>query len=277
MQYICYVLITYWALEDKGVFSVKSYYRSIRGEQTNVEGGFWKQLWGLKLPGKIINLVWRACRNVLPVASELIKKYVNIDLLCPQCHLRPETPVHVLFMCSFAKELWCKVGLQDVIQVDESATILQILGQAFRKCSREKQVMLSLLCWSIWYRRNVCVWDKKFLSMFGVQSMAMQLLQDWRRSQEELGTRMQRGSNENVTHLCRPPEGWVKVNVDAACRDQLGFIGMGCVARDHMGRFMRARCATMRGGMPPREAEAWSLRAALLWMDEGMEASKVYF
>lgn len=35
-----------------------------------------------------------------------------------------------------------------------------------------------------------------------------------------------------------------------------------------MGRFMRARCATMRGGMPPREAEAWSLRAALLWMKE---------
>lgn len=64
----------YWILEDKGDFSVKSCYRQIRGEYTYDMDGFWKQLWGLKLPGKIINMVWRVCKGVLPTATELVKK-----------------------------------------------------------------------------------------------------------------------------------------------------------------------------------------------------------
>ncbi|XP_074342772.1 uncharacterized protein LOC141680445 [Apium graveolens] len=43
---------------------------------------------------------------------------------------------------------------------------------------------------------------------------------------------------------------------------------MGCVVRDDRGGFVRARTAKTRGGMPPREAEAWSFRAALLWVKE---------
>lgn len=58
------------------------------------------------------------------------------------------------------------------------------------------------------------------------------------------------------------------MNVDAACHHQSEFIGMGCVARDDRARFLRARSKKMRGGMSPREAEAWSFRAALLWMKQ---------
>ncbi|XP_074383392.1 uncharacterized protein LOC141724963 [Apium graveolens] len=43
----------YWLLDDKGLFTVKSCYISIRGEHLNTEGGFVKFLWKLKFPGKI--------------------------------------------------------------------------------------------------------------------------------------------------------------------------------------------------------------------------------
>lgn len=139
----------YWSLDDKGVFTVKSCYRNIRGENINTEGGFWKQLWRLKLPCKIVNLLWGACKNVLPTSSELIKKHVNIDLLCPWCHLQPETPVHTLFTCKFANEMWCKVGLQVIIHVDENETILQVLIKAFSGNNRDTRVIIGLFCWSI--------------------------------------------------------------------------------------------------------------------------------
>lgn len=91
---------------------------------------------------------------------------MNIDLLCPWCHLQPETPVHTLFTCTFAKEMWCKVGLQAIIPVDESATVLQVLVKAFSGNNRDKRAIIGLFCWSIWFRRNVWVWNKHSMSVF---------------------------------------------------------------------------------------------------------------
>lgn len=44
----------YWIVEEKGEFIVRSCYRQIRGEQIYADKIFWKCLWGLKLPGKIL-------------------------------------------------------------------------------------------------------------------------------------------------------------------------------------------------------------------------------
>lgn len=83
--------------------------------------------------------------------------------------------------------------------------------------------------------------------------MALQMLQDWRRSQECKDDGEQRRQQTNIRRWCRPQEGWIKVNIDAACRGQSEFIGMGCVVRDDRRGFVRARSAKARGGMPPRE------------------------
>lgn len=48
---------------------------------------------------------------------------------------------------------------------------------------------------------------------------------------------------------------------------------MSCVVRDDKRGFVRARSEKARGGMPPLEAEAWSFRAALLWLKEWMTQS----
>lgn len=98
--------------------------------------------------------------------------------------------------------------------------------------------------------------------------MALQMLQDWRRSQECKDDSEQRRQQTNIRRWCRPHEGWIKVNIDAAYRGQSEFIGMSCVVRDDKGGFVRARSAKVRGGMPPLEVEAWSFRAALLWLKE---------
>lgn len=72
----------YWIFEEKGDFTVRSCYRRLRNESNSLNAGFWRKIWSLKLPNKIVNFIWRACRACLPTADALISKRVNMDLKC---------------------------------------------------------------------------------------------------------------------------------------------------------------------------------------------------
>lgn len=102
----------YWVGDDRGDFTVKSCYRQIRGEHACEDRTFWRILWNTKLPGKMINFLWRACSNVLPTATALVMKRVNMVQSCVWCQIHNEDAAHVLFTCCFARELWNLVGLQ---------------------------------------------------------------------------------------------------------------------------------------------------------------------
>ncbi|XP_074347622.1 uncharacterized protein LOC141686487 [Apium graveolens] len=74
----------------------------------------------------------------------------------------------------------------------------------------------------------------------------------------------------------KPPEGWIKINIDVACYTGRDNIGVGCVVRDDRGVFQRARSNQIGGLRKPREAEALSMREALSWV-KGRRASKYIF
>lgn len=59
--------------------------------------------------------------------------------------------------------------------------------------------------------------------------------------------------------------GWIKIKVDAACKHNSCFVGVGWVARDVTGKFLREHSNVIQGDMIPRMAEALSLQEALLW------------
>lgn len=101
------------------------------------------------------------------------------------------------------------------------------------------------------------------MSVFGVKAMASNLLQDWARAQIENPNR--RSGLMHVRQWSKPPSGWIKINVDAACRVGVEFMGAWCVIRDENGHFLRARTGRIPGRLPAREAEAWSLREAIIW------------
>lgn len=54
----------YWLWEHKGDFSVRSCYRKLRGEIDCQNKRFWRKLWSLQLPGKILIFLWHACKDV---------------------------------------------------------------------------------------------------------------------------------------------------------------------------------------------------------------------
>lgn len=56
----------------------------------------------------------------------------------------------------------------------------------------------------------------------------------------------------------------MKINVDAACRGDNEYMGAGCVIRDEHGQFLRGRTSSIQRCMQAREAEALSLKEALI-------------
>ena len=102
----------FWLLEDKGQFSIQSCYQWLQGEYSSVSSRLWKCLWSLKMPGKVINFLWRVCRGCLSMMVALQMKRVNVGPQCPCCHTSQETDTHVLFMCDFARTVWFSSGLQ---------------------------------------------------------------------------------------------------------------------------------------------------------------------
>ncbi|XP_060972488.1 uncharacterized protein LOC115720321 [Cannabis sativa] len=78
---------------------------------TQNNSGFWRKFWHLKIPPKVLNLLWRAITDSLPTCVNLVTKYVPISAQCPVCRTQPETAIHALVHCSFAADCWRSFGL----------------------------------------------------------------------------------------------------------------------------------------------------------------------
>ncbi|KAK1400059.1 hypothetical protein POM88_009922 [Heracleum sosnowskyi] len=112
--------------------------------------------------------------------------------------------------------------------------------------------------------RNKWVWDKANGSAFGVKAAAMNLLHDWKEAQELQVKHQSVRKDIADKKWNKPPNDWFKINVDASGAHN-GYIGFGCVIRNSQGHFIGARCGRIRGSWSPKEAEALSLREALMW------------
>ncbi|XP_060968349.1 uncharacterized protein LOC133035923 [Cannabis sativa] len=107
--------LRYWLHDASGVFTVRSAYSLLQSMKTSRDipdnSGIWRLLWQLQLPPKVLNFLWRASTNSLPTRLNLSTKHVPIAVMCSFCLATPETTMHVLAQCSFAKSFWSKVPI----------------------------------------------------------------------------------------------------------------------------------------------------------------------
>lgn len=100
----------YWSREASGHFSVRSAYRLLQAQKQlwrqEANDSFWRKIWRIKAPPKVLNLVWRSLSYCLPTKVMLHQKHVPVDRLCPVCMKEEETISHALIGCSFAVQCW---------------------------------------------------------------------------------------------------------------------------------------------------------------------------
>ncbi|XP_074342724.1 uncharacterized protein LOC141680379 [Apium graveolens] len=164
--------VWYWRRERLGDYSIKSAYVLLQ-EQKNLSvvstgDRCWKRLWALKLPPKVTHLIWRAAMGCFPTKVQIQTKHVNIDAMCLQCQLEPETIAHAQLTCSFAKECWYK--LRGITYGGTQESFLDWLSGTFDSRDtkqRQEATMLcwsqeaTMLCWSLWKCRNELVWNQR--------------------------------------------------------------------------------------------------------------------
>lgn len=189
---------------------------------------------------------------------------MNIEIVCPWCHSEAETGVHVMFLCDFAKTVWLIVGMAQLVHCFPHETPSAVLERVFEQGTKEQCVEISMLCWSIWNRRNKWVWDHANGSVFRVRNTYSHLLREWMEAQVKEENRKIRG--EVGDRVWTPPlVRWLKINIDAVVFLD-GTIGVGAVVMDDRGCFIDARCLKITCAWKPREAETIGLKEALSWV-----------
>lgn len=98
----------------------------------------------MQLPGKVINLIWRTTRAILPTTVALQDKRVNVDTRCGWCRGESKTIVHVFFECTFAKEVWEMLGLHTLIRTEEGDSMLSVLKRVFWLASKEQRLLIGV-------------------------------------------------------------------------------------------------------------------------------------
>lgn len=144
----------YWLFSDTGKYTVRSCYRKIKGENECPDRMFWNKVRNLKLSGKVVSFVWRMCKDVIPIAVNLISKRVNMLDRCVWCQTAAEDGLHILFQCSFAREVWTAGGMEGLTSIMPGETVMQVAKRVLYAGSKDQGNIFGMICWALWYRRN---------------------------------------------------------------------------------------------------------------------------
>jgi hypothetical protein len=97
-----------WDGNPDGNYTVKNGYQAIiewnnnasrdpSGAPSNsgTSNTIWEAMWQYNVPAKHNYLIWCILHDALPVRSNLVKRGIRIDPLCPWCNSHVETTSHV--------------------------------------------------------------------------------------------------------------------------------------------------------------------------------------
>lgn len=84
-------------------------------------------------------------------------KRVQIESKCSWCLNHEEDDMLVLLTCSFASSVWATMGIPEVHQDVDEGSAVEIIDELFRNCTKDKLVVIAMVCWNIWNRRNKCM------------------------------------------------------------------------------------------------------------------------
>lgn len=123
---------------------------------------------------------------------------------------------------------------------------------------------------AIWFRRNKLIFYGHFQHPDETYRGALKSLEDYRMwKQMEITRQPSMGQNPHIAAWRPPPPGTVKINYDAALDLQQGYVGVGIIARDHMGIFLGARSLVQKFKVqnPSQLLELFCLvRKPVFWM-----------
>ncbi|KAL8097023.1 uncharacterized protein LOC141684882 [Apium graveolens] len=222
-------------------------------------------MWRIKVPPKVLKLVWRALSGCLPTNSMLQQKHVPVVACCPVCDGESESIIHALVLCPVAAQCWHKAFPEQSAMV--ATDFFSWLDQALYKLDAWKRSEAVTLCWAVWKARNEKVWNQRMARIDAVVSSAAQYLKQWKEAQGRSSILPSQPfvASDGVSLWVKPQEDTIKVSVDAAVFSDFSAFGIGMVARNSSGHLVQAKAKLFQEMATPALAEAMAIKEALSW------------
>lgn len=140
-----------WTEDDKGLYTVKSCYKTLLGNMDPTLIPTWTKFWCLKLPPKIKTFFWQLCSYSLPTHDLLKSKMVPVPDVCQICSLEEESTFHLFTRCPLARNCWDIIGGVDYLSCISLLNWLELLFSS--KTDQDLCIIISIF-WKIWDARN---------------------------------------------------------------------------------------------------------------------------
>lgn len=238
----------YWPYSTSGHYTCKSSYNFLKQESKMQDSPqappihdkqVWKEIWQLKVPPKIKNFLWRACRNALPTKQALMKRKITANSICERCKSAVEEAEHALWSCLELevvwadREVWCfrsEVGFSDV---KELVSWLIAEGKPLE--------LFAYTAWMVWNQRNKARLNLQVIPLHQVADQAKELLAQYRVKLQVPKVQLMNSGSRGSRWRC-PQVGLVKINFDGAICSEANMSGIGVVIRDDKGAVL-ASCS----------------------------------
>lgn len=109
-------------------------------------------IWGLGVPNKIKNFVWRSCRDAVPVKKNLKKRKILQDDTCGHCGQAEELVLHAFWECSKLSLIWDSMLEFSFCQTCSFANIKELF--LYVTDTQSKVELMAVIMWNIWVCRN---------------------------------------------------------------------------------------------------------------------------
>ncbi|XVF75979.1 hypothetical protein PTKIN_Ptkin13bG0230800 [Pterospermum kingtungense] len=220
-----------WLEKSSGRLDVRSAYfmdrRSANILMANryARDNVWVLVWSVTVPPKVKVFWWKLLHSFLLVVSILRNRDIPLVDRCPVCGMSGETIYHVLVLCPFAASVWGQFTGTPQLNVDSDLSWVEQWSVVLNVWKSNDTLHMHLVVgWFTWFHRNQCLHVQLCLSSSKLVSMIKSMVAEYSVTNANSGV-----EDIPVFHIWqRPPEGVLKLNVDAgfSIRDQIATCGM---------------------------------------------------
>ncbi|KAK9921713.1 hypothetical protein M0R45_030213 [Rubus argutus] len=277
-----------WHYNKSGAYSVKSgYWLALKSEREKRDGNngvpvvteYWRHLWKLKVPPKMLHFLWRCSNGFLPCKASLFWRKIAADSICFRCQQGEETPLHATWDCSMCVVVPLRAGFYSKLHPGSYSSFSDLITHAISILTVDEMKLLVVFLWTNWnercaiyhgeqpkpsdvlYESSVSIWK-------GILDVERMVSID---KMEKRGTAQ--GRNRRWT---TPTLGSIKMNCDASVSDDRRQVGVGVVFRDARGGLVGAMGQRIDQKLRPRTAELFAIKAGLDFaLENGWDAFQV--
>lgn len=145
-------------VHNNNLFTSKECYLSMVANLN--QSAFWKTLWKIRVPPKVLIFLWKIEHKILPI-NLLLSSRLHLPASCKWCGYQEESLDHLFLRCELASWCWsylvkscgCNYPL-DYNAPFSLSSIMSCKNSYFD--SRAWRILISVVLWTIWLGRNEC-------------------------------------------------------------------------------------------------------------------------